>query len=419
LSKIYAVSPNYASLIAGSKPGQDIAATVNKNSRVIDEIAVIPISGFLSAQCDLEYFMGGGSNNHYAAIREHFEFYGADVNVKAVLIDTASGGGDFSGCSELAEYIRWFSENVKPVYGYNSSEALSAMYYLLSATKKIYSHKSAFSGSVGVLAICEKPEGKKEVLIANRQSPDKTTDIDTEEGQEKLKNHLDYLYNIFAGDVARYRGKVIDDVVIGFGQGDMVNAEEAVKRGMIDHICNFDETLELIKKEFSMINVLPSSVKTTPGIAGKNKMRGKQMSTRNKFVAGMVLVDSEAAGETPAVEVTIDIIRQQFPDIAKALIDEGQKLANMENEEIEEVAETADMENPAEAELVAKAKKREITANSLAMQLLKAKASKPDPLKVVANNRQKDNFTPPANTNADDKPKESGLFAAMQKRRVK
>jgi ClpP class serine protease len=418
LNKIYAVSQNYASLIAGSKPGKNIAATVNKTSRVIDEIAVIPVSGYLASQCDFEYMIGGGSNNHYAAIREHLEFFGNDTNVKAIVLDTASGGGDFAGCSELAEYIRWFSENVKPVYGYNNSDALSAMYYLLSATKKIYGHKSSFSGSIGVLAVYQKYEGEKEIIIASSQSPDKSVDIDSEEGQGKIRLHLDYLYNIFAGDVARYRGKVIDDVVIGFGQGDAVNAEEAVKRGMIDHICNFDECLDLIKKDFSIINVLPSSVKTTPGIAGKNKMRGKQMG-KNRFVAGMVLVDSEAAGEAPVVEVTIDVLRQQFPEIAQALIDEGKKAAVTENEEIEDVAQTADMENPAEAELVAKARKREITANSLATGLLKAKASKPDPLKVVADNRQRDNFTPPANPNADLKPKESGLFAAMQKRRVK
>lgn len=376
----------------------------NKCTRVIDSVGIISISGSLFTESSfLQFWFGGVA---YGQIRAALEDFKKNTDVRAVLLDINSPGGDTFGCSELAEYTRNYSDTVKPVYTYVGGEAASAGYWLAASTKKIIAHKTAFVGSVGTLVIFE--GDTDDIIVTSSLSPDKVPDLANDAGKMQIVKHLDYLTTHFATDVALYRGINKDFVLSDYGRGDIVAAENALKIGMIDLVGNFDNALDLIKTELNgptsggyPATGTPAAAKTAGKNLQKLKTRGKNSMAKKKTLSEFVLVDGDAAGELPVVEVTIDVIKEQFPDIAEALIEEGVQKQKATTAEVDEVAADADASNPEEMEAVAEARSGKISAHELTRKLLSAKKKfaanrQPTPEETMRQNRERDNLNMPA-----------------------
>lgn len=110
--------------------------------------AIIPVHGTLINRFGASYSFVTGYNfiraQHMAAM--------ADDDVKAIIHDHNSYGGEAAGCFELAAQIAG-TRGTKPIIAVVDSNCYSASYALASAADKIVAIPSAGVGSVGVVAM--------------------------------------------------------------------------------------------------------------------------------------------------------------------------------------------------------------------------------------------------------------------------
>lgn len=113
-----------------------------------DGIALIPIHGSLINRFGSSW----GFVTGYQFIRRQFMAAMADDDVKGIVFDVNSNGGEAAGCFELAEEIRAGRET-KPSVAFVDSNCYSAGYALASAAGKVVCTPSGGVGSIGVVAM--------------------------------------------------------------------------------------------------------------------------------------------------------------------------------------------------------------------------------------------------------------------------
>lgn len=111
-----------------------------------DGMAFIPITGLLINRYRWSWsFLTG-----YNAIREQLQAALSDNDVKGIVFDVNSGGGQVAGCFELATEIRE-ARAIKPSVAMVDAYAFSAAYALASAATKVIVTPSGEVGSIGAL----------------------------------------------------------------------------------------------------------------------------------------------------------------------------------------------------------------------------------------------------------------------------
>lgn len=184
----------------------------------------------------------------------------------------------------------------------------------------------------------------------------KNPDLNTEEGAAQYRTHLNEMTKKFIDYVAKYRNTKSETILKDFGRGDIVNAENALQAGMIDVIGNFSDAISVARN-------LSQSTTQNKNIKRKNAMAKK---IKNE----LVLVDDEMIDEgIETLEITIETIKDKFPEIADALIQEGKDSADVENEEINEIADSVNIEDEDEMDAVQQARAGKITASELTKKL--------------------------------------------------
>lgn len=116
----------------------------------IDGIAVVPVRGVLLNDWGaLDPWWG---ITGYDGIMAKVTAAAADPEVRGIVFDIASGGGEVAGVDACARAIREAGE-AKPVVSILNEEAYSAAYWLASATHSIAVPKTGGVGSIGVVAL--------------------------------------------------------------------------------------------------------------------------------------------------------------------------------------------------------------------------------------------------------------------------
>lgn len=113
-----------------------------------DGVAIIPVHGSLINRFGGYY----GYVTGYNFIRSQFSAALMDDDVKYIVFDVNSFGGEAAGCFELAAEIAE-ARGTKPIIAVVDSNCYSAAYALASAADKIIAIPSAGVGSVGVVAM--------------------------------------------------------------------------------------------------------------------------------------------------------------------------------------------------------------------------------------------------------------------------
>lgn len=151
--------------------------------------------------------------------------------------------------------------------------------------------------------------------------------------------------------------------------GEHIDEDEITARAMANAMAKSAKLKRTIISNSNNNNTDTNSKRRKANMARKNKTRrAASIATPS---AALVLIDEEAVGEdATVVEVTVDTIKQNFPEIAEALANEGSTEAQEENEEVVEAAENADMTNEAEAQAVFDAFKGKLSASELSLKLL-------------------------------------------------
>lgn len=236
-------TPYTAESWAGTSP-QQATAVAKKQGRV----AVLPVRGTILHRMSGMSAMSGGTgleqlSKAFVALRD-------DPQVKAIVLDVDSPGGSVDGLVEAADLIR-SSRGAKPIVAQVNVRAASAAYWLAAQADDVAVTPSGEVGSIGVITVHEdisamlEKMGVKETVIASTPFKAEGNPYGplSEEARAAIESDVHAFDAMFHDAVAEGRGAKVATVRAEFGQGRMVLAAEAVKRGMADRVATMEQTL--------------------------------------------------------------------------------------------------------------------------------------------------------------------------------
>lgn len=170
-----------------------------------------------------------------------------DDNIKAILFNVDSPGGDARGISELAQTIKKARDkNTKLIHAYAAGWAASAAYFIISPAHRIVVNDWASVGSIGVvIGVPPKMEGDY-IEFVSTVSPDKRPDIDTADGRKVYQDKANFMGDLFVQAVAKNRGVTAEKVISDFGRGGTLIGKQAVSGGLGDAVGTFDSALHAL-----------------------------------------------------------------------------------------------------------------------------------------------------------------------------
>ena len=124
------------------------ASSEEKEFVYADGVAFIPVTGMLINR----YNSSWGYVTGYNFIRSWLNMALADQDVKMIVLDCNSGGGEVAGCFELCADIR-AARDIKPILAVVDSASYSACYAIASSASKVVVTPSGGVGSVGVVSM--------------------------------------------------------------------------------------------------------------------------------------------------------------------------------------------------------------------------------------------------------------------------
>jgi ClpP class serine protease len=241
-------------------------------------VAVIDINGPIVRYADMFAEISGAT----ALQRVAMDFTTAleSREVKSIILNINSPGGEVAGIHELGEVIYAARSRGKRVVAYGSNWCASAAYWLASACHEIVVDRTAMLPSLGCVFVASNPAGKPvtDIVIVSAQSPKKYLDPSTEAGQTELQRWADRTAGVFVDVVARNRGVTVDIVLSDYGQGSCEVGADAVAAGIADRLGSLEELIEELGQATSpaRTNVINKGAKTMAkklGLAGSANVR--------------------------------------------------------------------------------------------------------------------------------------------------
>jgi len=226
-------------IIAIASKSNEIEALAAKHSgtlnnthkvQIRDGIAIIPIVGSIFRYANMFTEISGATSTQILSL--DFNTALNDKEVKGILFDIDSGGGQANGISELASMI-FNARSIKPIKAYIGGSGASAAYWIGSAADEVIINDTGVAGSIGAMlsfddnSKAKKDKGIKEMKYISSVSPLKNSD-------SELQSLVDSMGNIFVENVARNRGTTVENVFVG---------KDAVNAGLADKVGTFEEVL--------------------------------------------------------------------------------------------------------------------------------------------------------------------------------
>lgn len=302
-----------------------------------DGVAVIKVSGPLFRYANLMTRICGATS--YELLAQDFNKAVQNPNIKGILLDIDSPGGEVNGCSELSDMI-YQARGTKPIIAYASGACCSGAYWIASACDKILAADTAILGSIGVVSIFEKDDEDKTIEIVSSQSPNKRPDINTEEGKAKIQARVDELAEVFIAKVARNRGITAVDVVKNFGAGDVSVGQHAVRNGLADGLSSFEDIISSLNQEKTIMNDITNAEDVRKSERERMaKVFASELAKGRETTAQALLTQTELAADE-----ILEILRT-VPNVKENAFEKA--MAALKNPDIRPAAE--DMEETPEA----------------------------------------------------------------------
>ena len=203
--------------------------------QTVDGVGVLSITGMLRAKPDIftEYGLGVATSEIKARA---IEALGSN-DVRALLINIDSGGGQAAGVFDAVEQIR-AAANGKPVWAYVDGMAASGGYAFATAADRIIASPGSEVGSIGAYAIHSQYRPEDTAYTVFRYGENKALGLPveslTDAAKAEWQSRIDKLGRRFESVVAEGRGISVATVQEKFGRGRMFDVPEAVKLGMVD-----------------------------------------------------------------------------------------------------------------------------------------------------------------------------------------
>ena len=234
-----------------------------RDFEVINNIAIIPVSGPLTPHSSFFSFFFGGTGMD--DIKKNIQLAKNDGNKIILHID--SPGGTVAGAFELADFIKEQSKDIS-IRSFSDGQIASAAMLVSSATDKTFiTGKTNQIGSVGVIArkVDFTEENKQsgvnvEEFISgkfkNVGSPDRKTD---EFERTAIQNQVDTLFSLFAADISERRDIPVEKIVDM--QAKIFIGQEAIDNKLVDGVATLEELLNDSDKGVMIMKLTMESFK--------------------------------------------------------------------------------------------------------------------------------------------------------------
>lgn len=217
-------------------------------------LAVIPIHGSLLNRFGSSYSGATG----YNFIRSQLRAALADDDVKGIVFDVNSPGGEAAGCFELADEIR-ASREVKPSLAMIDTLCASAAYALASAASKMVAVRSGTIGSIGVLvmhadvsSLLENVGVKISLIHSGKHKVDGNPfEALPDEVKADIQTNIDELRTDFVNVVATNRG--LDTKAVFDTEARVYRGKKAMEMGLVDEVATVQQAVS------SFMNALPGA----------------------------------------------------------------------------------------------------------------------------------------------------------------
>ena len=216
-------------------------APLNNNRRmeIRNGVAIIPIVGSIFRYANMFTEISGGTSTQMLSLDFNEALNNKDV--KGILFDIDSGGGQANGISELSSMI-FNARGRKPIKAYAGGSIASAAYWIGSSADELIVNDTAVAGSIGAMlsfddnSAQKEKEGIVEMKYISSVSPLKNSN-------SELQALVDTLGQIFVENVARNRGTTFENVLENYGKGGLFVGKDAVSAGLADRVGTFEEVL--------------------------------------------------------------------------------------------------------------------------------------------------------------------------------
>jgi signal peptide peptidase SppA len=260
--------------------------------RTADGIAIIPV---LDTLVNRGAWLDSRSGlTSYEGIAAQLRAAGQDPEVRSVLLDISSPGGEAAGMAGLADLIRSVRQT-RPVTAFVNDMAASAAYGIASAASEIVISPTSILGSIGVVMLHADRSGelaaqgvKPTLIFAGSHKVDGNPFEPLSDAvRADLQASVDAHYRQFLDTVAAGRGRKLTADMARATEARTFIGVEAVRLGLADRIASFDEVLASLSKT------------TRP--SGRNARKGGiSMSTEEMAAA------AEAAPAAPVQPARLD-----------------------------------------------------------------------------------------------------------------
>lgn len=246
------------------------------------QVAVIPVMGSLVQRAGGLDAVSGLTG--YNRVERLFRQAQADRDVRGVLLEMDSPGGEGSGLFDLADLLAGAE---KPTWAAVNEMAFSAGYAIAAATQRVAVTRTAGVGSVGVIALHmdqserDAKEGRRYTAIyAGARKNDFTSHEPlSTDAHRALQASIDRMYALFVDQVAAAR-KLSAEAVRATEAG-LFDGQLAVDIGFADVVQPFNDTLQELEQHVAGTRMRFS----TKGIAARHT-GVHSMNTENPAAGG-------------------------------------------------------------------------------------------------------------------------------------
>lgn len=172
-----------------------------------------------------------------------------DPNVKGILLDIDSPGGEVSGLNELTTLLM-ARRGAKPMRAMIRGCGCSAAYAIAACADEITMHESGFAGSIGVIMMHADFSGslKKDgiavtlVTAGAHKADGNPFEPLPDDVRARFSALVEDSYSRFVAHVAAARG--MEESVVRATEAQVYRGQEAVDAGLVDRIMSWSESMD-------------------------------------------------------------------------------------------------------------------------------------------------------------------------------
>ncbi|HXC40809.1 MAG TPA: S49 family peptidase [Burkholderiales bacterium] len=286
-------------------------------------VALIPVMGTLVQRSSWMDAMSGLTS--YSDIAQLVGAALGDNEVKAVLLELDTPGGETSGLFDLAATLVEGREP-KPLWSFANEQAFSAGYAIGCSAEKFFLPRTGLAGSVGTIALHvdqSKRDASQGYVYTAIYAGAHKNDLSSHQplsdpAREFVRKLVNDVNDIFIAHVASSRG--LTEQAVRDTQAAIFTAPEAVEIGFADGIATLDETVDRLEQSLRE----PSQFFSTGPISAESPAADlsmeASMSTANNAAGGAGAKTYTQADIDAAVAAAIGTARTSAVAEAQARI---------------------------------------------------------------------------------------------------